>query len=162
MFRDLIPLLADRFHLAAPDLPGFGRSDMPGRGPTFDSRLRIHHKSWSDWVLWITRTMIGTERSNCMRWQDHVILEQFPALSVPKACPGPRRSIRKACRNLLSRQALNVVATGFELSSGFVSTCYRFSRADGRSGPPRRRCCPDVKTGARLMDMVFEVMSAHS
>jgi pimeloyl-ACP methyl ester carboxylesterase len=28
MFRDLIPLLADRFHLVAPDLPGFGRSDM--------------------------------------------------------------------------------------------------------------------------------------
>ena len=36
MFRDLIPLLADRFHLIAPDLPGFGRSDMPGRGYTFD------------------------------------------------------------------------------------------------------------------------------
>src|SRR5262249_1018448 len=29
MFRDLIPLLADRFHLIAPDLPGFGQSDMP-------------------------------------------------------------------------------------------------------------------------------------
>jgi pimeloyl-ACP methyl ester carboxylesterase len=29
MFRDLIPLLADRFHIIAPDLPGFGRSDMP-------------------------------------------------------------------------------------------------------------------------------------
>ena len=29
MFRDLMPLLADRFHLVAPDLPGFGRSDMP-------------------------------------------------------------------------------------------------------------------------------------
>jgi pimeloyl-ACP methyl ester carboxylesterase len=24
MFRDLIPLLADRFHIIAPDLPGFG------------------------------------------------------------------------------------------------------------------------------------------
>jgi pimeloyl-ACP methyl ester carboxylesterase len=24
MFRDLIPLLADRFHIVAPDLPGFG------------------------------------------------------------------------------------------------------------------------------------------
>jgi pimeloyl-ACP methyl ester carboxylesterase len=36
MFRDLIPLLADRFHIVAPDLPGFGRSDMPGRGLTFD------------------------------------------------------------------------------------------------------------------------------
>ena len=36
MFRDLIPLLADRFHIIAPDLPGFGNSGMPGRGFTFD------------------------------------------------------------------------------------------------------------------------------
>jgi pimeloyl-ACP methyl ester carboxylesterase len=36
MFRDLIPLLADRFHLIAPDLPGFGKSDMPAGGLTFD------------------------------------------------------------------------------------------------------------------------------
>ena len=32
MFRDLIPLLADRFHIIAPDLPGFGLTDMPPRG----------------------------------------------------------------------------------------------------------------------------------
>jgi pimeloyl-ACP methyl ester carboxylesterase len=31
MFRDLIPLLADRFHLVAPDLPGFGQSDLSSR-----------------------------------------------------------------------------------------------------------------------------------
>jgi pimeloyl-ACP methyl ester carboxylesterase len=31
MFRNLIPLLADRFHIVAPDLPGFGQSDMPAR-----------------------------------------------------------------------------------------------------------------------------------
>ena len=31
MFRDLIPHLADRFHIVAPDLPGFGQSDMPAR-----------------------------------------------------------------------------------------------------------------------------------
>ena len=39
MFRDLIPLLADRFHVVAPDLPGFGQSDMPPRSAfayTFD------------------------------------------------------------------------------------------------------------------------------
>jgi pimeloyl-ACP methyl ester carboxylesterase len=39
MFRDLIPLLADRFHIVAPDLPGFGQSDMPARSEftyTFD------------------------------------------------------------------------------------------------------------------------------
>jgi pimeloyl-ACP methyl ester carboxylesterase len=35
MFRDLIPLLADRFHIVAPDLPGFGNSDMPDKGNTF-------------------------------------------------------------------------------------------------------------------------------
>ena len=40
MFRDLIPQLADRFHVIAPDLPGFGQSDMPERtkfGYTFDN-----------------------------------------------------------------------------------------------------------------------------
>jgi pimeloyl-ACP methyl ester carboxylesterase len=31
MFRDLIPRLADRFHVIAPDLLGFGQSDMPSR-----------------------------------------------------------------------------------------------------------------------------------
>src|SRR5246500_1889496 len=36
MFRALLPLLADRFHLVAPDLPGFGNSEMPGRDHTFD------------------------------------------------------------------------------------------------------------------------------
>jgi len=35
MFRDLIPRLEDRFHIIAPDLPGFGKSDMPERGCTF-------------------------------------------------------------------------------------------------------------------------------
>jgi pimeloyl-ACP methyl ester carboxylesterase len=31
MFRELIPQLADRFHVVAPDLIGFGQSDMPSR-----------------------------------------------------------------------------------------------------------------------------------
>src|SRR5215510_4106069 len=31
MFRDLIPQLAEGFRLVAPDLPGFGQSDMPAR-----------------------------------------------------------------------------------------------------------------------------------
>jgi pimeloyl-ACP methyl ester carboxylesterase len=29
MFRNLIPLLADKYHLVAPDYPGYGQSDMP-------------------------------------------------------------------------------------------------------------------------------------
>ena len=31
MFRDLIPRLADSFHIIAPDLPGFGQSEMKAR-----------------------------------------------------------------------------------------------------------------------------------
>ena len=44
MFRDLIPLLADKFHIVAPDLPGFGQSDMPARETfnyTFDNIARV-------------------------------------------------------------------------------------------------------------------------
>ena len=44
MFRDLIPLLADRFHIIAPDLPGFGLSDMPAREQfkyTFDNVANV-------------------------------------------------------------------------------------------------------------------------
>jgi pimeloyl-ACP methyl ester carboxylesterase len=44
MFRDLLPLLADRFHLIAPDLPGFGQTDMPARSTfkyTFDTIANV-------------------------------------------------------------------------------------------------------------------------
>jgi pimeloyl-ACP methyl ester carboxylesterase len=40
MYRELIPLLADRYHIVAPDLPGFGFSDVPDRAQyqyTFDN-----------------------------------------------------------------------------------------------------------------------------
>jgi len=40
MFRGLIPLLADRYHVIAPDLPGFGFTQAPQRGQfkyTFDN-----------------------------------------------------------------------------------------------------------------------------
>lgn len=40
MFRDLIPLLSRHFRVVAPDLPGFGQTDMPSRDAfnyTFDA-----------------------------------------------------------------------------------------------------------------------------
>src|SRR5215467_13653224 len=43
-YRNLIPALADRFHVVAPDYPGFGNSDMPdpSRFPyTFDKLSEI-------------------------------------------------------------------------------------------------------------------------
>ena len=44
MFRDLIPLLAEKFRLIAPDLPGFGQSAQPPREAfayTFDSLANV-------------------------------------------------------------------------------------------------------------------------
>jgi pimeloyl-ACP methyl ester carboxylesterase len=44
MFRDLIPKLSDHFHIVAPDLPGFGRSDLPNRDKfayTFDNMANV-------------------------------------------------------------------------------------------------------------------------
>lgn len=44
MFRDLIPQLADQFHLVAPDLPGFGQTELPSREQfayTFDNLAKV-------------------------------------------------------------------------------------------------------------------------
>lgn len=44
MFRDLIPALADRYRVIAPDLPGFGQTRAPARGEfdyTFDSLAEV-------------------------------------------------------------------------------------------------------------------------
>ena len=44
MFRNLIPMLADRYHVVAPDLPGFGFSDAPDRARfqyTFDHLAKV-------------------------------------------------------------------------------------------------------------------------
>jgi len=43
MYRNLIPMLADRYHVVAPDLPGFGFTEAPERGCyayTFDQLAR--------------------------------------------------------------------------------------------------------------------------
>jgi pimeloyl-ACP methyl ester carboxylesterase len=44
MFRDLIPLLADKYRVIAPDLPGFGYTRAPERGKfdyTFDNLAKV-------------------------------------------------------------------------------------------------------------------------
>ena len=44
MFRDLMPALADRYHLVAPDFPGFGQTECPSRETftyTFDHIARL-------------------------------------------------------------------------------------------------------------------------
>jgi alpha/beta hydrolase fold len=44
MFRNLIPLLANEYHVVAPDYPGFGHSSMPSRDEfpyTFDNLAKV-------------------------------------------------------------------------------------------------------------------------
>jgi pimeloyl-ACP methyl ester carboxylesterase len=44
MYRNLIPALADRYHVVAPDLPGFGFSGAPDRAQfkyTFDNLAKV-------------------------------------------------------------------------------------------------------------------------
>jgi pimeloyl-ACP methyl ester carboxylesterase len=44
MFRNLIPLLANEYHVVAPDYPGFGHSSMPSRDQfpyTFDNLAKV-------------------------------------------------------------------------------------------------------------------------
>jgi len=56
MFRNLIPSLADRYHVIAPDLPGFGFSDAPDR-----KQFRYTFESLSKVIDKFTQT-IGLER----------------------------------------------------------------------------------------------------
>ncbi len=47
MFRNLIPQLADKYHVVAPDYPGFGQSSMPKTSEfdyTFDNLARVIEK----------------------------------------------------------------------------------------------------------------------
>jgi pimeloyl-ACP methyl ester carboxylesterase len=61
MFRDLIPLLADRFHIIAPDYIGFGQSDAPDHSAftySFDNLTRsvtglIDHLGLKSYILYM-------------------------------------------------------------------------------------------------------------
>jgi pimeloyl-ACP methyl ester carboxylesterase len=61
MFRDLIPLLADRFHVIAPDYIGFGQSDAPDPAAftySFDNLTRsvtglIDHLGLKSYILYM-------------------------------------------------------------------------------------------------------------
>ena len=68
MFRNLIPALADKFHLIAPDYPGFN-SSMPTVDEfqyTFDhpDRKQIHFTEWDlkdlAYTLWTTTNRISS------------------------------------------------------------------------------------------------------
>ena len=63
MFRNLIPALADRYHVIAPDYPGYGQSDMPDRATfayTFDR--------FAELVDGLLDRLGGRRASPCTSW----------------------------------------------------------------------------------------------
>ena len=103
MFRDLIPLLADRFHIVAPDLPGFGQSDMPPREKfnyTFDNIARVIERFTE---------VIGLISSRSMS----LITVRRPASGSPSAIPsGSRRSSRRTATPTRKASAMAGLRSG--------------------------------------------------
>jgi pimeloyl-ACP methyl ester carboxylesterase len=53
MFRNLIPALADKYHVAAPDYPGFGDGEQPlpaFSAETAAQKVRLSENAWNSRV----------------------------------------------------------------------------------------------------------------
>jgi pimeloyl-ACP methyl ester carboxylesterase len=74
MWRPLIPKLAEKFRVIAPDLPGIGDSDIPSSGLDMKSAARIHGLAVS---LGIPRAMIAGHDIGLM--VAYAYAAQFPA-----------------------------------------------------------------------------------
>src|SRR5215510_10045068 len=102
MFRNLIPLLADRFHVVAPDLPGFGFSEAPGRGSftyTFDRLARSSNASPRQSASSATRSTCSiTARRWASVWRSLVPSESQPS-SHRTATPTRKASARGGIRS---------------------------------------------------------------
>lgn len=129
MFRELIPQLADRFHLVAPDLLGFGQSDMPSRDtsdPLADLAAEL-----ADLQRGVSRpgrlSLVGTMLQDStapearMRYQAQVI--------------APRR---QRIRAILERaQRLGLIDAGADLEVAVtMGTGSWYARALAGEGPP--------------------------
>jgi hypothetical protein len=96
MFRDLIPQLADRYHLVAPDLPGFGFSDSLDRKDfkyTFDNLSEV--------IDGFTET-VGLKRYA-------VVLRKYRLMFAPKhrTKPGPKGPTGDLIRAVLEMKKRN-------------------------------------------------------
>src|SRR5260370_21636174 len=84
MFRNLIPLLADNYHVVAPDLPGFGFSDAPGR-----QQFRYTFEQLAKTIGSCTQT-IGLERYAIYVFDYGAPVRLRLALATPPPIHAPR------------------------------------------------------------------------
>ena len=63
MFRNLIPELADRYHVIAPDYPGYGQSDMPDR-----AQFRLHLRPLRQNSSTACSTNSASSATPCTSW----------------------------------------------------------------------------------------------
>ncbi len=127
-FRELIPLLADRFHIVAPDLPGFGKSDMP---PRSDFSYTFEHLT--DVIDHLTEAL-GLDRFALYVF-DYGAPAGFRTQLAPQASPPPASSAVPA-RTSRHRSAASgdPLARGSQPRSFGKSSLSRTGAAD--SGPP--------------------------
>jgi len=94
MFRDLIPELSDHFHLVAPDYPGMGYSEAPGRRPAQPAAVSaMASLSAQDAAAHFSR--VGTTRPGLFRswyngYQECRSERQDPPLRHRPFCAGGR------------------------------------------------------------------------
>ena len=62
-YRNLIPALADKFHVIAPDYPGFGNSDIPSPNPSPTRSTRSPKSSELSWRRPASRASAYTSRT---------------------------------------------------------------------------------------------------
>jgi pimeloyl-ACP methyl ester carboxylesterase len=79
MFRNLIPALSDKYHLVAPDYPGFGNSSMPKVDEfdyTFDNIAEIMD-------AFIQKIGLATKKSSCSYSMIMARIHRFTLIGKP-------------------------------------------------------------------------------
>ena len=133
MFRNLIPALADRYHVIAPDYPGFGHSDMPDR-----SQFRYSFAHFAD----ITDTLLTRLGVRSLRALCHGLRR------ARRLSPGAQASRARHCARHSERQRVRGGAQGvLEADQGVLGErSAGAARGIARGHDARRRRARSIST----------------
>ena len=162
MFRDLIPLLADRFHMVAPDLPGFGQSDMPRHDKfsyTFDNIARVIERFTEvigfDRFAVMSLTMERRQASN----SPFAILNGSPRSSRRMETPTRKGS---AMVGLRSAPIGKTRRRRIEMHSALFLRRRPPAGSTPMACPIRRSCRPTARTSTIFISVVLGPMKSSS